>query len=144
MCNRNKETMHKNFEMCEWWIFTKPYFIWSFSTNINDWDLFFQVTWGITTSSQNSSSNQTLLIIILSLSINVLFILFATPFCWGVYGVVIQSIIPCYLKNYSNFLWKNSPPLLDINNFIFLSIQFSTRYLNSLNLLKTSNFFIKK
>ena len=81
---------------------------------------------------------------LLSISINIMFILSVTPLFWGVYGVVFFRTTPHFLQNSSNSFLQNSQPLSILNTFIFFSIWFSTKALNSLNLWKTSDFFLRK
>ena len=77
-------------------------------------------------------------------SIKILFIISATSFCWGVYGLVFSRAIPKFLQNSSNSFLQSSPPLSVLYTYIFFFVWFSTRALNSLNMLKTSDFFLKK
>jgi hypothetical protein len=114
------------------------------STSIDEGDLFTKYFVVSTASTQNSCVSPTPLSMLLALSINVLFILSTTPFCCGVYGVVFWHAMPHYLQNYSKSFPHNSPPLSVLNTLIFLSIWFSTRDLNSLNFLKTYDFFLRK
>ena len=67
----------------------------------------------------------------------------ATPFCWGLYGVLNPLLIPDYLQNSLNSSKVNSPPLSHHRFLIFLYVQFSTKDLYSLNWLKTSLFPLK-
>ena len=66
------------------------------------------------------------------------------PFCCGLYGVVNSLLIPEYLHNSLNSFDVNSPPLYDLNVFIFFSMWFSINDLNSLNLLKKFIFVLHK
>ena len=58
--------------------------------------------------------------------------------------MVFYYAIPHFLQNSSNSLLQNSPPLSILNTFILFSVWLSTRDLNSLNLSKTSYFFLRK
>ena len=77
-------------------------------------------------------------------SIIVRFFHFATPFCWGLYGVLNSLLIPDSLQSSLNSSKVNSPSLYDHRVLIFLSVWFSTKALYSLNLQKTSLFPFKK
>jgi hypothetical protein len=73
-----------------------------------------------------------------------MFILSATPFYCGVYGVVFWNSMEHCLQNFSKSFPHNSPPLLVLNVLIFLFVQVSTRDLKSLKLSKTYDFFLRK
>ena len=80
--------------------------------------------------------------IALATSMIVLFFLFATPFCCGLYGVVNSLLILKYLHNSWNSFDVNSLPLSDQK--VFISMWFSIKALNSLNLMNTSSLFFMK
>jgi hypothetical protein len=114
------------------------------STNVDEGDLFTKCFSMSTTSTQNSCASLEPLSMILAFSINVLFILSTTPFCFGVYGLVFMCVIPHYLQNHSKFFPHNSPPFPFLITLIFLFVWFSTRDLSSLKFSKNSDFFLRK
>jgi len=89
-----------------------------------------------TTSTQNFCFKPTPLCIFPTFFINVMFILFVTPFFCVVYGVVFCLTIPLFLQNCSNFAEQDSPSLPILKTYIFFFNWFSARALNFLNLLK--------
>jgi hypothetical protein len=61
------------------------------STSADEGDIFTRYFALSTASTHNSCESPTSLSMLLALSINVLFILSATPFCCGVYGVLCHT-----------------------------------------------------
>ena len=68
----------------------------------------------------------------------------ATPFYRGLYGVLNSLLIPHSMQSSLNSSKVNSLPLSDRGVLIFLSLWFSTKDLDSLNLLNTSFFPFNK
>jgi hypothetical protein len=60
-----------------------------------------------------------------------LFFLSATPFYWGLLGVVKSLLIPASLQKSLSSFEVYSPPLSDLKILIFLQERFSTKALNS-------------
>jgi hypothetical protein len=73
-----------------------------------------------------------------------LFFLSGTPFCCGLYGTVNYLLIPFSVQNSANSVEVYSPPLSDRKTLIYFLVWFSTRALNSWNLLKTSLLVFRK
>lgn len=95
--------------MCEWWIFTKPYFIWRFFQSMLMMDTYSLGNRYCWLPPPKTLVHITPLSILLTLYINIIFILLVTSFYKIVYGVTIWCKITCCFHKFSNFLLKNSP-----------------------------------
>jgi hypothetical protein len=91
------------------------------STSVDEGDIFNRYFVVLIASSYNSCVNPTLMRMFLALFINVVFILFETPFCCGVYNVVFLRVMPQCWHNCSKSFPPNSPPLSILSTLILLS-----------------------
>lgn len=82
--------------------------------------------------------------IVLEASTIILFILSPIPFYCGVLWANIYLLIPFSSQNFTNSLEVNSPPRSDLKHFKFFPVSFSTKAMNSLNLLNASDFSFRK
>ena len=73
-----------------------------------------------------------------------LFLLSATPFCCGLYGVDNSLLFPESLHNSLNSFDVNYSPLSDRKVLILFSVWFSINSFTYLNLLNTSSLFFRK
>lgn len=82
---------------------------------------------------QRNKGKPTCILMFLSLSKIVLFILSVTPFSWGVLRTTLILLMPfCELKS-SNYLPRNLPQLSKFRNLILLLISFSINIFQTLN-----------
>jgi len=106
--------------------------------------LFWRYTAVLTAFAYKATDISFSVIMDLVISQIVLFLLSATPFCWGEYAMVSCLSIPMLVQKSWNPHKVYSPPLLLLSFFNLYQLYNSTRALNFLNKLKVSDLFLRK